>query len=262
MKSLAVYLDHSGDHITPVIKPAILPREEQTGTRFFRDIQTWLIARGGFRATVTAYDREYNFTNGHATGGAMTMLWHAFTGPVLCASMNEYQLKEANNMQVDADPHSIPLTPRIELKLNGKIYMNISDLSADVEVNEGDRITTVITRSKLVDGTQQSPVNAGIACVVTYTFKENVVSLHFEHDADLYGGDIRVIVPVISPGGEKMVRTSEKMITVNKISLRSNVGIGVLPTKEGRIFNYVPGFEAIPFVFKGNDVEVVIGVGT
>jgi hypothetical protein len=260
MKSLAVYLDHRGDHINAVTKPALLPREKQTGTRFFHDIQTWLIARGEFRATVTAYDREYNFTNGHATGGAMTMLWHALTGPVLCASMNEYQLKEANNMQVDADPYSIPLTPRIELKLDGKTYMNISDLSADVKVNESDQVTTVVTKSKLVDGLQKSPARGDIVCVVTYTFKENVVSLRFKYDSNLYGVDIRVIVPVISPGGEEMVRVSEKMITVNKISLRSNMAIGVLATKEGRIFNYVPGFEAIPFVFKGNDVEVEIVV--
>ncbi|HMF73700.1 MAG TPA: hypothetical protein VK616_19600, partial [Flavitalea sp.] len=215
MKSLAVYLDHSSDHINTVTTPAMLPREKQTGTRFFRDIQTWLIARGGFRATVTAYDREYNFTNGHATGGAMTMLWHALTGPVLCASMNEYQLKEANNMQVDSDPYSIPLTPRIELKLDGKTYMNISDLSADVQVNEGDQTTTVVTRSKLVDGLQKGPTRGDIACVVTYTFKENVVSLRFKHDSIIYGGDIRVIVPVICPGGEKMVKVSEKMITVS-----------------------------------------------
>ncbi|WP_431211299.1 hypothetical protein ACQ86N_36255 [Puia sp. P3] len=74
--------------------------------------------------------------NGHATGGALTMLWHNLTGPLFVASMNAYQLVEAGNMQADKDPLSMPLTPRAEFTSNGIAYMNISDITATITLEE------------------------------------------------------------------------------------------------------------------------------
>ena len=129
IKALTTILDH-GRPTIPTEKrqapvAALIPRETAYGLRFFQDIQTWLVATGKFRATVTGYDREYKaMHNGHASGGALTMLWHEQTGPLLVASMNAYQLVEAGNMQADTDPLSMPLTLRAELTTNGVTYMN------------------------------------------------------------------------------------------------------------------------------------------
>jgi len=96
IKGLTTLLDHGNATEKISLSNISLPREKIYGSRFFSDIQTWLIAKGKYKATVTGYDREYKKTkNGHATGGALTMLWHEKAGPIFTASMNEYQLLEA-----------------------------------------------------------------------------------------------------------------------------------------------------------------------
>lgn len=171
IKALATMLDEGKDDLKTAKNKIELPREQAYGYRFFSDIQTGLVAKGDFRATVIGYDREYKKDkNGHATGGALTMLWHQLTGPILAASMNNYQLFEAGNMMVDNDPGLMPLTPRIELKQGVGTYMNISDLNAVIEMQDNGDELIITTKSKLVDQDQKSPEIGEVSCMVTYIF--------------------------------------------------------------------------------------------
>lgn len=90
---LAVYEPASADAMP-------LPREAAEGVREFRDIRTWLVAAGSWRATITDLDAPYRVMGTHPMGGALSLLWHRTLGPVFAAGMNRYALIEPTNMQM------------------------------------------------------------------------------------------------------------------------------------------------------------------
>ncbi|MBV5312287.1 MAG: twin-arginine translocation signal domain-containing protein [Prolixibacteraceae bacterium] len=263
VKALTTILDH-GIHSPKVdVEKLILPREKIYGNRFFQDIQTLLISVGKYRATVTAYDREYTMKNGHASGGALSLLWHEKTGPLLSASMNEYQMQEAGNMQPDNDPLSMPLTPRIELLKDGK-FMNISDLKATMENKELGNYTIVTSNSRLVDQDQNSPASGEIKCQTVYTFQPNKVILEFSADSVLQGDSVRIVLPVISNSSEKFEMISKRLMQIQKenslVKITSDSNLVILPTTGTRIFNFVPGLEAIPMAINQSKCRIEIEV--
>lgn len=262
-KALTTILDH-GIHPSKMdVEKLVLPREKIYGSRFFQDIQTSLISVGKFRATVTAYDREYAMKNGHASGGALTLLWHEKTGPLLAASMNEYQMQEAGNMQPDTDPLSMPLTPRIEFLKGGK-FMNISDLNATMEIKELGNSIVATSNSRLVDQNQNSPASGEIKCQTIYTFQANKVILEFSAESELQGDTVRIILPVISNSTEKIDVISKQLIQIQKknarLKITSDSNLVILPITGTRIFNFVPGLEAIPLAINHSKCRIEIEV--
>lgn len=259
-KALATILDH-GVEVLKVNLVKMLPREKVYGHRFFPDIQTSLISVGDFRATVTTYDREYTMKNGHASGGALTLVWHEKTGPILSASMNEYQMKEPNNMQPDADPNSMSLTPRLELKKEGH-FMNISDLKASLEVFGEGSATVVRAQSLLVDQDQNSPFSGKISCQTVYRFHPEKVTMEFSSEST--NESIRVVLPVISKSSEKMELIGQREIHIHKekalVKITSDSDFEILPTSGTRIFNFVPGLEAIPMAINRSSCRIEIAV--
>jgi hypothetical protein len=261
-KALATVLDHGINLPKPELENIILPREKVYGSLFFQDIQTHLISVGKFRATVTGYDREYTMKNGHASGGAITMLWHEETGPILCGSMNEYQTKEPGNMQPDTDPFSMSLTPRIELLKEG-CYMNISDLTATIEVRTENGAIIIYANSRLVDQNQNLPPSGEITCQTVYSFLNNKVSFEFTFGNSAYL-PVRVVFPVISKSAEKLDRISDFEIQIKKenatVKVTSDCKIDILPTSTNRVFNFVPGLEAIPLAIYKSKCTIEIEV--
>ncbi|WP_276485795.1 hypothetical protein [Paraflavitalea pollutisoli] len=265
IKALTMILDQ------PPVKPAVsvsairLPREEVYGVRAFEDIQTWLISQGGFRATVTGYDKDYKkTTNGHATGGALTMLWHEKTGPLLAASMNEYQLFEAGNMQPDTDPLSMPLTPRIAWKTADGLYLNCSDQAASISLQQSNREVRVSTQAQLVDRHQDSPVGGAIRTRIDYRFTKDKLECRYTWDET--APDIRpqIIIPLIAKNSERLIVQDDHTLFVEKgavrVRIKASRPIRLLPTTQGRVFNFVPGFEAIPLALEGPDTEVTLEI--
>jgi hypothetical protein len=261
IKALVTVLEHPPQKIN--LTNISLPREKHYGICELSDIQTWLITKGDYRATITGYDRDYKHTpNGHATGGALTMLWHKKTGPLLCASMNEYQMVEAGNQQVETDPHTMPLTPRIELREGDKLYMNISDHEAVITAqNQGDKII-VKTKSKLVDKNQKDPKGGAINCEVNYEFTAGKVLIYFKHDKP--NAQVKIIILVIAKAAERLTVLSKNALQIKResglVKIASTRPLIQLPTTNGRIFNFVPGFEAVPLAMDGNEGIVEISV--
>jgi hypothetical protein len=266
IKALTTILDHGlPNHSMSALSG--IPRESAYGLRFFEDIQTWLIATGKFRATITSYDREYKaMHNGHASGGALTMLWHEQTGPLLVASMNAYQLVEAGNMQADADPLSMPLTVRAELTTNGVTYMNIACLNATVNSSgAGDRILIQVS-SRLVDKDQNDPPQGPVNCQAEYIFtpKSVTISLHCNSAVAAYLNEIRIVVPVIASSMETIQPAGENKIHIHKdkalLSIYADQPLTRLPATGDRLFNFVPGLEAVPFVIRQSKATIVLRV--
>ncbi len=263
-KSLATILDYSPIPARMPPTKIQLPRDPAYGSRFMSDVQTWLVAKGPYRATVTAYDKEYkNTRNGHASGGALTLLWHEKAGLLFCASMNEYQLVEAGNMLPDPDPDSMSLTPRLELRKEGNLFMNISDLNAGVLVSTDIRGLQVTTLSKMVDKNQRAPYQADLFANVSYLFTEDKVVMQFRCD-DAGDKPVRIVFPLISTVDEPVTAITDRTLIVDKkdcrVKITADAPIERLPAANGRIFNYVPGLQAIPLCIRQNAATIQIEV--
>ncbi|SHE81678.1 hypothetical protein SAMN05444274_102473 [Mariniphaga anaerophila] len=259
-KAQAAILDH-GYAPVPNAEKLTLPREKQYGIKPFEDIQTWLVSKNNWIATVTEYDREYKIQNGHPSGGALTLLYHKILGPVLASSMNEYQLVEATNMQAQYDPFSTTLTPRLQTK--DEKYMNISDLAATVNTKQSENRIAVYTKSKLVNGEQQAPPTGELTCNVNYIFSDETVKIELrqnlknEHLTEF-------ILPVISSSEESIQKISDQKYLVKKkegnLLIEADAPLKKLPVLEGnsRIFNHVPGMEAILFALEGKEINITL----
>ena len=131
-----------------------LPRDEAYGLKSFPVIGTRLAAIGPWRATVTDYDWEYvedvqagsngDSGGGHASGGALSLLYHCGLGPVLVASMTKYAMIEMSNQQQYRDGAHMTLTPRIECA-GKETYTSLDDLKAEVTATQpGERLPSML----------------------------------------------------------------------------------------------------------------------
>lgn len=244
--------------------PPKLPREERYGVKSFDDIRTHLVSKGPFRATVTAYDTEYyDLKNGHPTGGALSMLWHEKAGPIFAAGMTEYAVIEKPNMQSDAGMDSMPLAPRAELDSGGKKYRNISDLSARLSHFEDGEASVFEAASKLRDACQNSPDSGEVECRARYEFRADGVAVKISCPSES-GKSAKIIFPLIASSEEKFSADSPTSARLEKkgcrVKISSDRPMKILPTKTGRVFNFVPGFEAVPICVEGGSAEIKIEV--
>jgi len=236
-KAIATLLEHD-------IQPKggrKLPRELAQGVKYFPSVHVALLARGKWRATVSDYDFEY-VDEGHATGGAITMLWHEEAGPMIAGTMTQYQLVEPNNMQIPQYTGNICLTPRIEYKKEGVYYRSINDKNAIVTYTDGETISVDVT-GKLVDGKQ----NGDIRFKANYLFSTEEVQIKVQAEIE----DAVYYLPIISRNTEPIRFVNERYVEIIKdsviVDIKSNLPLHINGNKANRIFNPVGGFEAIPF---------------
>ena len=260
-KALATILVHSKEIHEPATLAAVqLPREKEYGVRYYKDIDTWLVAKGAWRGTITGYDQEYLMHNGHATGGALTLLWHEKAGAVVVAGMNSYQLEEPFNMQRDKDPFSIGFTPRFEYEEQGSTYLNIADLKAAIDYTEEGNQILFRSASRLVNGVQQMPQQA-VDCKVDYTFSADSVTIAASCTAPP-AYPVRFILPLIASQQERYEELSDRALKIFKgtavVHMEADQPFVIAPCANGRVFNHVPGLEAIPLVFTTHHVNIRI----
>ena len=79
-----------------------------------------------------------------------------------------------------------------------------------------------------------------------------------------YDGQTRIILPVVSRSTEKLV-FEETRNRINKgkstLQIASSAKLTAMPTtNKGRVFNFVPGLEAIPLSIDQNEATIVIEV--
>ena len=213
-KALAAVLDHNVSKAKS-LSTAALPRETVYGVRNFDEIQTWLVSTGPWRGTITGYDWQYR-NSYHASGGALSMLWHQNFGPVIAASPTEYKMLEPHNMQVNRDPLQMSLTPRVEMICGETAYKNTRDLTADVtHVQKKDEIIFTI-HAKLVSEKSTSPPAGTASCKIVYRFTENAVEISVNMQQLVPFTRLSFILPVISDSTEKLTRLNDRCIQIKK----------------------------------------------
>lgn len=117
--------------------------------------------------------------------------------------------------------------------------------------------------AKLVDKEQQHPSSGEINCEISYRFTEEKIAMHFRHDSGVEK-PVRIIIPVISSSEENMKMISRQALEIYRkeavVQLSADKEIGILPMTADRIFNFVPGLEALPFFIKASAALVEIEV--
>jgi hypothetical protein len=246
----------------------------------FADIATHLVSIGPWRATVTDYDWEYvetvqaggggNTGGGHATGGALSMLYHQQLGPVLAASMNQYSLIEISNQQQFTDKPHMCTTPRIELVADGKTYTSLVDLKAKLTMKKFPEASpeqvAFVAEGSLLTTSHQPVAGEGLRYQLTYTISNNSVVIA----ARVLGAiknPIRLIVPVIKRQHDAVTKvnpfwmdeTAFVQVTAGGDALHRGFERG----EEKHTFNLVPGFECAPYTLliePGKEATVTLSI--
>jgi hypothetical protein len=255
-KSLATVLDSNAPTLT--LSPRLsIPRDEPYGLKSYPEIGAHLASIGPWRATVTENDFEYiervqsggggASGGGHASGGALSLLYHQQLGPILTASMTEYQLIEISNQQVHLDKPHMPLTPRIE-SAGKQTYTSLSDFEAVLTTKTTPDEVTFNARGRLLTASHQPLPNGEVRYHLTYNLTQSAVEIIASVDAPSQT-PLQFILPVISRSGEAIAQPDSKTIRITKpngtLTIRTDASHGFEAIPKERTFNLVPGFEAI-----------------
>lgn len=250
-KPLAALLD-LGDKLPLIDDSTPLPRQIADGVKEFPEIATWLIARGPWRATVSAYDWVYKKHAQQASGGALAVLYHTEVGLLLAASMAKYMLVEGNNQQPNPE-EDFALTPRIEIFQNGIWYTNLYDLEAKVTHVETNGITQFDVETQLQDEDRNKLEGNDSQFQLRYLFESEKVEIQARRafgNTALFPTSL--VIPIVSPSVETVTQTSPTQIEIGKerkkVVVEANVPIRINETGRSRVFNMVPGLEAIPLL--------------
>ena len=227
----------------------LLPREKEYGTKYFKDIDTALLACGPWRGTVTAYDAIYkNGEYRQATGGALSVLYHNNAGLLFAASMAKYKMVEIYNQQLNPG-EDFALTPRIETKIENNWFTHLFDLTASISALNNEEITNCSANVKLKNENQELAYGTA-----------NEFALNYQCHADFFAITAKtlqqvnhptaLILPIISKNNEKINRIQNNIIEIEKqngkVRIEANVPLNYLLPTNKRIFNMVPGVEAFP----------------
>jgi hypothetical protein len=260
-KSLATVLDSNAPTLTPAPR-LTLPRDEPYGLKSYPEIATHLAAIGPWRATVTGYDFEYiervqsggagASGGGHASGGALSLLYHQTLGPLLTASMTEYQLIEISNQQVHLDKPHMPLTPRIE-SAGKQTYTSLSDFNATIiphyEQVGAAQLIHFDAKGRLLTASHQPPPGGETRYQLTYSLTQSTVEISAIVDGPSQT-PLQFILPVISRSSESVDQPDPKTIRITKpngtLNIHTDASHGFEAVPKERTFNLVPGFECVP----------------
>jgi hypothetical protein len=258
-KALATVLDRGSVSVAANDR-LTLPRDEPYGLKTYPEIGTRLAAVGNWRATVTDYDWEYvehvqaggggSSGGGHASGGALSLLFHRTLGPLLVASMTQYQMIEISNQQAFREGPHMPLTPRIEIA-GDQTFTSLSDLSASLTATNSDGEVTFDAQGHMLTASHQPPAGGDVHYQLRYRITANAVEITASANAQKsLAAPPRFILPVVSPSGEPVSQADPKTIRISKPSgsliIRTDAPNGFEAVPKERTFNLVPGFECVP----------------
>jgi hypothetical protein len=276
-KAIATTLDRGEAELRSTERYSLL-RDEVYPVRSFPEIGTHLASVGDWRATVTENDWEYVETvqsgsggggGGHATGGALSILFHKKLGPILTASMTEYRLIEISNQQTFRDAPHMTLTPRIECA-GEQTYTSLNDLSASLKVDTASSVATFTASGRLQTSTHQMPRGGDAHYRLEYLILANQVDIDVRLDSVApLPALAKFILPVISNSEEQVEVVDSRTLQIRKVRgnlvVRTDSAAGFEPVPAQRSFNLVPGFECLPLVIRltpGESVRVNIREGS
>jgi len=224
----------------------ILPIEAFSGLRHFKDLDTAVLRRDGWKATICAYDAFYRDRTTHCTGGTLSALYHDRIGSICTAGISDYVMWEPHNMQRHRDAVLRPLTPRLEYEDGGKTYASHINPECTLECPDG----RIDARGTLVDAQGDHPAEAS---PLPYAFTYSVEAGIFRIDIRLSDTQRlpRFILPVWKHEGSGIESMDGATVCIrgpeHQLSISLEGSAQWLADPE-TIFNHVPGAEAFELV--------------
>lgn len=224
-----------------------VPRQ---GIHFYDSLYTYRVFQTSYNATITGFDYSH-YPGGHASGGAMTLLWSKKYGPILASSNTDELAKEPLNIQLSQQKEQIQSNViRLWYERNGKVYSNIYDLACECTQRENE----IRTRFKFCTIDHQPDTDE--KGEIVYTFEENGVRIRIELGNNR---NVFLSLPIINHHKENYEVVNE---TVNfyredkKIIVTANQAL--FKIEDG--FNLSPGFEfrTITYRIEESSFEVSI----
>ena len=209
-----------------------LPSDNFSGLKYYSEIDSYRVGVGDWRANVTAYDFNY-MTGGHASGGALNLLWNRKTGPVIAVGAVDYSMHEIHNQQLSlkkAEHRSV--CSRVELVKSGVRYANHYDFHASMNAEERDDIVVIRASAVLCDN-HNAPIPENYVCTLTYTFAKDCVRIHGRVDAAIADQAVYYL-PIVQGSAAAEVET------------------GALLSRE-KSFNLNPGFLCTEYKIAPNE---------
>lgn len=219
-----------------------LPRDHTYGLKSFPEVGTHLASVGEWRATVTDYDWDYLVPagGGHASGGALSLLYHQTFGVVLAASLTKYRVVEVGNQQVPIGPSHQVLTPRIEAA-NDETITSLNDFSAILTASSEAEGVGFRANGALQGIDHQAP---GGRYELSYNIGGTV-----ELTALVSGRDGRLVLPLIARPDDVVAHPAAGIVVLTRregrLTITADASCGFAPLPTARIFNLVPGFQAV-----------------
>ncbi len=239
-----------------------IPSDTPPSLVYYKEADTYKIAKGDYRGTITGYDFPF-IAGGHASGGTLTMLWHKDAGPLIASSVTNYTMAEPTNMQLTLKKaQHRPLTSRIMYESNGKQYAQCYDYNSSVYAKEEGESTTITVNADLVDINQNKPTYS-TTCHIDYIFDTKAVHIKGKVSGDKV--DItRFVLPIISKHQEECSLDGNVAI-IQKENARINITASRLEGEAKPIFFLPGGFEAREFIIVPDEngvFSVSISVGS
>ena len=238
MKVLAQALDEG----VAEFERTSLPSDDAEGVKAYPEIGTVRLVSGGWRMTVCAGDFPY-MKGGHASGGALTLLWHCSYGPVFATANTDFSLREPMNQQLTRRKKLQGcVCPRLELEENGVVWSQIYDLTANLTVRHLPDRAEARAEGRLCDMSHQPADGGG-----------NYALIYHLSDEGLYvcsrvtgGGKAVFRLPVICPVDEPNKVSGHSALIGGRIRVTASGPIAY----KGIVFSLAPGFEAADLVVR------------
>lgn len=234
-------------------EPAQASAEELYCTAYYPELDTHLYHALEWHASVTGYDSGEKAMC-HPSGGALSLLYHRDAGLLFTSSMSRYFRYEIMNTQRHLRDVDTPLTIRLQKGEGTLTHASILDKTAEIRQTAENAYEV---RGKIADENGAFADGIPVHFTAAYTFAPGALTMRFTHDS----GDIDLYLPVISPSGEPAV-LKDGVCIIRKpgaiVTIQASQPLSLYA--EGRIFNHVPGLEAVPLKVKDAARQLIVTV--
>ena len=218
-----------------------LPSDRPERVKRYPEVETYRLSCGDWRMTVCAGDFPY-MKGGHASGGAITLLWHRAYGPVFAAANTDYSLREPHNQQQTRRKKlQSSLCPRLEMANNGAVYSQVYDFAAEVTARSTPDGAVVCVNGALCDINHQASA-CGKKFSLEYALTKRGLAVKGELSPGPNAG-ASFVLPIIWNEHQLVISDCTALID-GRIRVISSAGIEYW----GPVFNLAPGFEAATLI--------------
>lgn len=234
-------------------------RTECVDTEYIDEMDSYIINKGEYSVSISGYDIQYlDLCTGHVSGGAISFLYHNRLGPIFVSSMSKYLMVEPNNMQLPLfDRHECLSQRIIVFDEKGFMYSNITYFNSHINYTEYDEFKEVAVYGKLalIESTSYKGIGS---YSILYRFYESRIDVNIDCDRKF-----KYVLPIVSAENEELV-LGYKSINIKKdygeVFLEVNKGKLEFPYGESRIYNMVPGIQAIKLVIGSEENEIAFSI--